>query len=107
MTIIPVPPCSNIVRPEHCCGHVVECWARQAKVAYFELAVAICQDVLGLQVPVEDLGCRSKDTRGCEVTALVSQTSDAQAAWSSMQSIGLDRCKCAVLPGGSCAHSGH
>ena len=53
------PSCGDIVCPEDGGGHVVEGWARQAKVTDLELAVSVCQDVFGLQIPMEHLGCMS------------------------------------------------
>lgn len=38
--------------------HVIERGAREPKVADLEFAVAVGEDVLGLEVAVEDLGCR-------------------------------------------------
>lgn len=54
------PSRCDIVCPEDGRGHVVEGWARQPKVTDLELAVSVRQDVLGLQISVEDLGCRAR-----------------------------------------------
>ena len=54
------PSCCDVVSPEDGGGHVVEGRASQAKVTDLELAVCVGQDVLGLQIAVEHLGCGTR-----------------------------------------------
>lgn len=49
------PAGSDVVRPENSCWHVIEGRTGQPKITDLELAVAICQDILGLEVAVEHL----------------------------------------------------
>lgn len=51
----PVPACGNVVRPEDRRGLVGEGGAGEAEVADLELAVAVREDILRLQVAVEDV----------------------------------------------------
>ena len=63
-----VPARGYVVGPEDGGGLVVERGTGQAKVADLELAVRVGQDVLGLEVTVEDLGCGGQGREDREVS---------------------------------------
>ena len=55
----PVPTGSHVIGPVNGGGHIRKGRTGQAEIADLQLAVGIGQDILGFQIPVENLGCWS------------------------------------------------